>query len=461
VAQTPTRQTRGKVKESKLATARALLLARSPYYASLLYALAYVEQDKLRRHPGDPGSDTFGVTRSRALLYTPGALAQWSEEEIAAVLEHELLHILFDDVAVIERLSLDPTIANIAMDIRINDQVRRGGAKLPATGCFPENPAWGSYTDAQGREQPGVPPGLSMLEIYDLLLQSARDGKGGASGEGEGEGEGDGSSVRGRAQALGDALADDPFGHCGSGAGNPLDGEPETPEGAERSEVEIEAARQEVAAAIIEHAKKTAGSQALGALLGWAQDRMRPSRVPWRSKLARSLRRAVEYVRGQADHTYTRLSRRQGVVGYGPTSPILAGTRTPIPRVRVVIDTSGSMSGSDIEQAMGEIDGVLRAVRGVEVVCCDAEVHGRPRKVATWRDAAASLRGGGGTRFQPVFDGLEQEPASKRPNVVIFITDGYPCDRPENPSGVRTIWVVTSGGPTNFAPFGDFVQVEA
>lgn len=451
--------TRGKVKEGKLATARALLLHRAPYYSSLLYALAYVEQDKIRRHPGDPGVDTFGVTRSRALLYTPGALAQWSEEEIAAVLEHELLHILFDDVAAIERLSLDPRIANIAMDIRINDQVRRGGAKLPETGCFPENPAWGSYTDEHGQEQPGVPPGLSMLEIYDLLLQTAREGKGGASGEGEGKG--DGESVRGRAQALSDALASDPFGHCGSGAGNPLDGEPETPAGAERSEAEIEAARQEVAAAIVEHSKKSAGSQALGALLAWAQDRMRPSRVPWRSKLARALRRAVEYVRGQADHTYTRLSRRQGVVGYGPTSPILAGTRTPVPRVRVVIDTSGSMSGSDIEQAMGEIDGVLRAVRGVEVVCCDAEVHGRPRKVATWREAAASLRGGGGTRFQPVFDGLAAEPANSRPNVVIFVTDGYPCDRPTNPSGVRTIWVVTSGGPTGFAPFGDFVQVEA
>ena len=106
----------------------------------------------------------------------------------------------------------------------------------------------------------------------------------------------------------------------------------------------------------------------------WADGILEPT-VDWRRELAAHIRRGAADVAGRVDFTYRRPSRRQAAV----PGIVLPSLRQPLPRVAVVIDTSGSMSDGMLGQALGEIGGVLRSIgiarRDLRVVCCDAEAY--------------------------------------------------------------------------------------
>ena len=77
---------------------------------------------------------------------------------------------------------------------------------------------------------------------------------------------------------------------------------------------------------------------------------------------------------------------------------ILPALRRHVPRVGIVVDTSGSVDDGLLAQALGEIDGVLRALGvadpQVDVLAVDAAVHA---VTAVRRADAVHLAGGGGT----------------------------------------------------------------
>ena len=77
---------------------------------------------------------------------------------------------------------------------------------------------------------------------------------------------------------------------------------------------------------------------------------------------------------------------------------VLPSLRQPLPRVALVIDTSGSMSDGMLGQALGEVGGVLKSLgvgrRDLRIVCCDAEAY----EAQSVRDLGrVELPGGGGT----------------------------------------------------------------
>ena len=90
----------------------------------------------------------------------------------------------------------------------------------------------------------------------------------------------------------------------------------------------------------------------------WADGILEPT-VDWRRELAAHIRRGAADVAGRVDFTYRRPSRRQAAV----PEIVLPSLRQPLPRVAVVVDTSGSMSDGMLGQALGEIGGVLREHR--------------------------------------------------------------------------------------------------
>ena len=95
---------------------------------------------------------------------------------------------------------------------------------------------------------------------------------------------------------------------------------------------------------------------------------------------------------GAVDYTYRRPARRQSVFP-DVVQPTL---RAPLPRIAVVVDTSGSMSDKMLSQALGEIKGMLQAtgLNGVTVLPCDAQVHSVQTVFAAHQ---VRLQGGGGT----------------------------------------------------------------
>ena len=155
-----------------------------------------------------------------------------------------------------------------------------------------------------------------------------------------------------------------------------------------------------------------------GFALRWVEEVLEPT-TPWEPLLSGAVRRAVGWVAGRGDYTYTRPSRRAGSV----PRVVLPGQHRPVPRVAVIVDTSGSVDDTLLARALGEVDAVLLAlgVPGSELTLysVDAAVH-TVQRLRSARDA--HLAGAGGTDLRHGFAAVDRQ--RPRPDVVITFTDG-------------------------------------
>ncbi len=128
------------------------------------------------------------------------------------------------------------------------------------------------------------------------------------------------------------------------------------------------------------------------------------------------------------DYTYGRPARRSAAL----PGVVLPSLRRRPPRVSVIIDTSGSVSDTELGSALLEVTAISRAVGGrrdlVTVLPCDAAaqvVH------PLCRAEGIPLMGGGGTDLRTGFDRALR--ANPRPDVVVVLIDGqtpWPDTRP-------------------------------
>jgi len=393
-----------------LAAGRLMAREKAPYFGAALLGLVPREA---------PGLGTVGVTDRGIMLWDPEAVGQWTVPQMAGALIHEVGHILRKHH---ERfIGRDHARANQAMDLAQNDDIIAMGFELPPNGLYPKNM--------------GFKPNLSAEEYYTLLEKkdAPKQEKPSCGG-----------------------------GWCGSCAQRPVPGEPDEKgkDPAERSEADM----QRMAKQCAEEIRKASTSKQAGTIPGswqrWADDFLKPAKVRWQDKLSRTVRQGVTYAAGAVDHTYNRPSRRQGGIGFGPGRPLMPAFWAPQPIVDVVVDTSGSMGSQELGIAVRETNGILRTTGSKVRFCvCDAQVHGLTQ-IKTWREAAALLKGGGGTAFQPAFDAIAAQ--RDRPHVIVFVTDGYNYD-PDGlnpPKGAKVIWLLVGPMRQRPAPFGDVIEVD-
>lgn len=158
--------------------------------------------------------------------------------------------------------------------------------------------------------------------------------------------------------------------------------------------------------------------------------------VDWRQVLHAAVRRGIGWAAGQTDYSYARPSRRQSA----SPNVVLPTMRRPVPRVAIVVDTSGSVDDGLLAQALGEVDGVLRSLAvgdgNVTVLAVDAAVQA----VSTVRAARdVRLGGGGGTDMElGIQAALETRP---RPDLVVLLTDGE-TGWPHRPTPVPLVAVI-------------------
>lgn len=395
----------------KISTARYLAMNMCPYFSAMLYKLVFrpVPLGTLSEH------GTLGVTDKAVCMYEEPAILRWTERQLAAVIIHEINHLVRHHT---KRCGTrDHKMWNLAGDAEINDDLQAMRLPLPDVPFVPEN----------------VPAarGLTAEEYYALLDQQQPD-DGGGKGKGKGK--------------------DDPgvgAGNCGGCSGNgDEEAEGEANDTSGRSDVEMEAARDQVAQAVQQEAKRGRGNVPAG-LVRWADVQLAPPKIPWETRLARACRRLVSTRPGAVDYKFSRLSRRQAGVGYGPGKPILPGLVEPIPNVAVGLDTSGSMGQNEIMIGARETAGIMRTVGvGVTFIACDAAVH-EIKRVSTPRELAACIKGGGGTDFRPLFKAAEE--LSPRPEVFVFITDGQGPAPSVPPQGMSVIWLLC--GPARGRPY--------
>lgn len=381
--------------EEILAAGRQIAKRAAPYFQAKLYAMVPRES---------PGLGTVGTTKSMIMSYDPEVVATWTADQMGGVWVHEILHVVLKCWA---RLGgRDPHTWNIAQDICINQMCRDMKLELPTkpAPCLPENF--------------GFPPGLTSDQYYDLLVKLSE--KNGASGDGSGDGDPKNGCCSG---------------HCGGVAGNPGDNEPveDDPDG--RSEQEMARQDRTVAEAMRAHADGKGAGSIPSELLRWADVVIAPAKVPWQQKLAVICRRAIAYKSGSAQQRYDRPSRRQAGLGYGSGVPVLPALRTPVPKIAVAVDTSGSMGEEEGIRAVSEISGILKAVGASVTFCaCDADVQSFV-DVRSISEVLRNMKGGGGTVMDPMFRAVEKV----HPSVLVIATDGGWFDRPLPPKNVHVI----------------------
>ena len=174
--------------------------------------------------------------------------------------------------------------------------------------------------------------------------------------------------------------------------------------------------------------------------------------VDWRNVLHAAVRRGLGWANGHTDYTYTRISRRQAAAG----PVILPALRRPVPRVGIVVDTSGSVDDGLLAQALGEIDGVLSALGvadpQVTVLAVDAAVHA----VTTVRRAdAVSLAGGGGTDMALGIRAAQE--LRPRVDVIVVLTDGH-TGWPGRPAPMPVIAVLIGRTRSGLPRTPDWIQ---
>lgn len=117
--------------------------------------------------------------------------------------------------------------------------------------------------------------------------------------------------------------------------------------------------------------------------------------------------------------TKKRVNRRQ------PHRPELRGRMTDRQvEVVVFIDTSGSMSNTEISYVLGEVQNMIKDIRAtVEVVLVDTKVNAVYNNL---RDVSnVSIKGRGGTNFDPAFQYLHQTGKTNRNTLAVYFTDGW------------------------------------
>ncbi|MFF6995318.1 VWA-like domain-containing protein [Streptomyces sp. NPDC008313] len=372
-----TARTAGTLDRDKLFAARLHAARARPYLATALFALHTVES---RRVP------TMAVDRYWRCYVSPVFVDRTPVEELAGVWVHEVSHLLRDHHGRGDRVARERGLTgpaerlrmNIAADCEINDDVFGDGLVRP-----------------EGAVEPG-PLGLSPGELMEDYLRQFRLGP------------------------LTQSLA---WLDCGSGADG-LEREWDLgPDGAHGlSEQERDAVRFRVAQGITGRP-----GRASKGWKRWADEAFHPPQ-PWRELLGAAIRSAASASGAGEDYSYGRPSRRSA----GLPGVVLPSLRRRPPRVSVIIDTSASVSDTELGSALLEVAAISRAVGGrrdlVTVLPCDASARiAHP----LCRAEGIPLVGGGGTDLRTGFTRALR--ARPRPDVVVVLTDGqtpWPSARP-------------------------------
>lgn len=409
--------------QSSFTSARYLATRLQSYLSSALFALSPLMLG---------GLGTFAVDRRWRLYMDPTTLRDWSTEECAAVLLHEVGHLVRDhgrrgtEVACFDTAS--QLLWNIAGDMAINDDLVADRLQLPGQPVTPSACGFSS--------------GLLEEEYFRLLRTRSSNDSGLAFGldddtvdrsDGRANDRDDHPGIDHDLDAEGrhhvHASPD-----CGSGAdGRRRPWEVDDDFGVDGvSPAAARSIRHQVANTIRSRGNVPAGWRR------WAED-LTDIHPDWRRILRAALIRPRSWTAGRLERTWTRPDRRAG----SHSGFLFPGVRSPRFEIAVIIDTSASMSDAELGAALGEVTAVQRqcGVKDLWVIPCDAE-PGEPQRVRN--TATVSLCGGGGTDLRPaiaLLGGLRP-----RPDVAVVITDGGTPWPARLPKGTALV-VATTGTP--------------
>lgn len=185
----------------------------------------------------------------------------------------------------------------------------------------------------------------------------------------------------------------------------------------------------------------TLSAKQRGTLPGHVQTALQPvapqrPALDWRAVLKRGLGQ----VPAGRQAAYGRFNRRQPVRMDLPGQIVRTWQR-----VAVFVDESGSMGNQEISYLLGQMATLLAVYPAqVTVYPFDTVVDETAGFRLEKRPQRLMRTGGGGTRFQAVFDSLPRLFAGQGQPLVIILTDGYGEDRVQSTLPATVLWLLTS-----------------
>lgn len=349
----------------------------------------------------DPRIDTM-ATDGRHLYYHRPFVESMKKDELIFVLAHEVLHNALEHH--IRRQHRKPGRWNKAADYAINGElVECKVGKMPDCGLI--SPAF---------------TGLSAEEIYRILDE---------------ENNGDDS---------------DENSMDGGGCGGVIDGCAPHDEAAKaelRAEMQTQIRQAAMTAKAAQAGKMPAGIQRI------IDELLRP-KVDWRAVLRRFIDES-----STRDFSWAKPNRRLLPLGYITPGTVSDG----VSHIVIAVDTSGSIDGPTLNAFAAEIRGAFEegAVDKIDVVYCDAAIN-HAEQFEQGDELVIRAVGGGGTRFSPVMEWIEENAADTR--LVIYLTDLQCYDFGEEPP-CPTIWA-HYGSSKEFeslspnVPWGECIHIE-
>ncbi len=426
--------------ETKLSAARTRLIIDKPFLGALVLRLPLME--------GDPSWCRTTATDARKIFYNPEYIDQLSAEQTQFVLAHEALHCALSHFA--RRGHRIKMRWDLACDYAINPLLINDGLKPPPNTMVLQN-----YEGMTAEEiYPLIDEFDNNKPMDDHLYDDESDTGNNDQGQSDSptpddtpeddEGQKDGKEKNEQSK------------------GRQSEADESSTKGGGKTEVNPEAQGTSQPPPLSMQEKETLNVQWKQRMAGAAQQAMQAGKLgddmarlvdfllqpelPWRNLLAHFMTQTA-----RDDYSYTRPSSRRGDPAIYPS------LRSAQINIYVAVDTSGSISESEIEEFVSEIDAIKSLIRArITLLVCDAELASDcPWVFESWDEfiLPRKIMGGGGTRFTPVFDWVELQDG--QPDLLVYFTDAdgqFPEQMPYYP----VLWLVKGKSPV---PWGQRLQL--
>ncbi len=398
--------------ELRLARARTRLILDKPFLGALVLRLPLVA--------ADPRWCPTTATDARAFYYNPDYIDRLKTPQLEFVLAHEALHCALSHFN--RRHHRVKHRWDIACDLAINPLLIQDGLQPP-----PGAMVLDQFAEMTAEEIYPCLDDVDNQQSFDLHLYDEEE----SSDDG---GEGEGAEGKGRP-------AGDPGEGDGPQGGEEQAGKPPPLGVEEREQLSIQWGQRMAGAA-----QQALQAGRLSGAMARLVDHLLQPQLPWRMLLARYMATVV-----RDDYNYSRPSSRRE----GPA--IYPSMRSTIVDLVVLIDTSGSINESEMNEFVSEVNALKGQVRArVELHGCDAVLaEDGPWLCEPWQalELPDSIKGGGGTCFSPIFDQLASQ--GRSPDLLLYFTDAdgeFPPYEPPFP----VLWLVKG---RRKVPWGQRIQL--
>jgi len=388
-----------------LITARVGMLLKSSFFGNLATRLKLVNADEWC---------ATAATDGRHFYYNSRFVNMLRARELEFLFGHEVLHVVYDHFG--RRGDRDPQLWNIANDYCVNADLKKHnvGEMITTVECL-YDPKYENLASEEVYDD--LYENAEKISIDDLLDQMLDDhideDDTDPNGSGQSNGNGDGDEKSTKRPVL-------------------------TPE--ERQQI-----RDEVKEAVLNASQTCDASNLPLGIKRMIQDLTEP-KMNWRELLRMQLQSTIK-----SDYTWLRSSRK----GWHVDAVMPGMNNSDMIDIAIALDMSGSILDEQGRDFLSEVKGIMESFDDfrIHVFTFDTEIY-NPQQFQSdnlQEITEYELKGGGGTRFEAIFNYLKEEEIV--PERLVVFTDGYPWDSWGDPNYCDTVWIVHGNKAPN-PPFG-------